>query len=94
LGSSFLRDESGFIGNPSGDQQNDEKYKLKAKALMEKASDTYNLTLHQDEYGMPHAAETILKNILRNLIELGLTNRKNLEKVLQFLPQNPEYFSE
>ena len=83
---------SAFICSPSENKETDEIYKTKAKLLLAKVSDTYEETLPQYGYGMPYADETILKDILKMMLKLGLTNRKSIEKVLQFLPQNPEYF--
>jgi hypothetical protein len=82
------------IGKPSESQENDEDLKIKTKLLLSKAECTYYATLASYEYGMPYAHETVLKNILRELVKLDLINLQKIEKVLQFLPQNPEYLSE
>ncbi len=91
-GSSFWRDESGFIGKPSELSDND--YKLMAEKLLTTANKVFYENLGDSESGMAYADETILKTILRKLGKLGLITHQNLEKVLQFLPQNPEYHSE
>lgn len=87
-GSSFLRDESGFIGKPSENGETDETYQTKAKLLLRKASCAFHENLADGEYGMPYADEKILTAILNEMMKLGLTNPQSLEKVLQFLPKN------
>lgn len=97
LGSSSLRDSSGFIGKSSEiifSCLSDNDYKLKAEMLLATTNNVFYANLGDYEYGMPYADETILKTILRKLGKLDLITHQNLEKVLQFLPQNPEYHEE
>jgi len=71
-----------------------ELIKRKAQILSKKALDIYSVTLADGEYGLPYADETILRHLLKNLLTLDLTTPQRIEKVLQFLPQNPEYLAE
>lgn len=66
----------------------------KAKILLTNVNDIYYASLDTHEYGMPYADETILKTILRKLVELDLVTHQKIEKVLQFLPQHPECLEE
>lgn len=81
---------SSFIGKPSENQT----IQAKAQILLTKVNDLYYASLDTGEYGMPYADETILKTILRKLVELDLATHQKIEKVLQFLPQHPECLEE
>lgn len=89
-----LRGFFSVIGKPSENQENDESIRLKTKLLLEKTTKVYYANLDHHEYGMPYADETILKTILRHLVKFDLTTSEKIMKVLQFLPQNPEYLEE
>jgi len=72
----------------------DDSLRAKTKVLLEKANSVFYAHLNDYEYGMPYADEAIIRVILSQMVELGLTTPEKIRKVLQFLPKNSKYLEE